>query len=452
LRWENAPYGPCLTLSKTSAMVSENGSQDNFTVMLTTQPSSNVVLQITSDNTSEVTVSPDNLTFTTSDWNTPQPVTLTGMDDTLSDGDTPIQVLVKVDNASTADNRYHGLSRSLTVTNVDNETTPAARSGETLSAGDSHTCAVLDNGSAMCWGNEHRGRLGNGFLDSTGQTNISSPTLVQNLNDASSISSGNEHSCALLDNKSIMCWGSNLLGQLGTGAAQNTTGFLPAIVTVPGPFKSLSTGGTTTCAVLDNGSAMCWGNNFYGQLGDSQSGGNQYNFDSTIDSSIPVHVLLDPPVKAISAGDSHTCAVLDNNSAMCWGLNSSGQLGDNSTTDSSIPVAVNGLGSVKAISGGYAHTCAILNDDSLKCWGGNGDGQLGIGAPSGTTELIPVSGSGLGGVKSISLGYAHSCALLSDQSAKCWGKNVNGQLGNGSSGTDNTTPDNVLNLSTIRLP
>jgi len=247
---------------------------------------------------------------------------------------------------------------------------------------------------------------------------------------------------------------------------------------------------------------MCWGNNFYGQLGDSQSGGNQYNFDSTIDSSIPVHVLLDPPVKAISAGDSHTCAVLDNNSAMCWGLNSSGQLGDNSTTnssipvavnglgpvkaisageyhncaildnnsamcwglnssgqlgdnsttDSSIPVAVNGLGSVKAISGGYAHTCAILNDDSLKCWGGNGDGQLGIGAPSGTTELIPVSGSGLGGVKSISLGYAHSCALLSDQSAKCWGKNVNGQLGNGSSGTDNATPDNVLNLSTIRLP
>ena len=99
LRWENAPYGPCLSLSKTTALVSENGTTDNFTVMLTSQPSSNTVLQISSDNTSEVTVSPDNLTFTNSNWNTPQTVTLTGVDDNLSDGDTIIQVLIKVDNA-----------------------------------------------------------------------------------------------------------------------------------------------------------------------------------------------------------------------------------------------------------------------------------------------------------------------------------------------------------------
>ncbi len=147
------------------------------------------------------------------------------------------------------------------------------------------------------------------------------------------------------------------------------------------------------------------------------------------------------------------CAILDNNSAMCWGYNSSGQLGDGnsgSTANSSIPVAVNGLGPVKSISAGASHTCAILSDESLKCWGENGDGQLGDG--SNNNALTPVSVSGLAGVQSISLGYSHTCALLSDQRAKCWGGNNVGQLGNGNSGTDNATPGTVINLTNIRLP
>ena len=147
----------------------------------------------------------------------------------------------------------------------------------------------------------------------------------------------------------------------------------------------------------------------------------------------------------------HTCAVLDNGSALCWGKNNVGQLGNGiSGFNSPIPVAVNGLGPVKSISVGTFHTCAILSDDSLKCWGRNVNGQLGNG--SNIDALTPVSVSGLSAVKAISLGFDYSCALLSDQSAKCWGSNSHGQLGNGSSGTDNTTPDNVLNLSTIRLP
>ena len=120
---------PTFTLSKTTALVSENGTQDNFTIVLDAEPSGNVKFQITSDNTNEVTVSPDNLTFTNSNWDNLQTVVLTGVDDNLSDGDTTIQVLIKVDNASLADNRYHSLSRSLTVNNIDNETTPAARYG-----------------------------------------------------------------------------------------------------------------------------------------------------------------------------------------------------------------------------------------------------------------------------------------------------------------------------------
>ena len=110
-----------LSLSKTTALVSENGTQDNFTIVLDAEPSGDVKFQLTSDNTSEVTVSTANLTFTDSNWNMPQLVTLTGVDDSAVDGNTNTQILVKVDNASTADIHYHGLSRSLTVTNVDND-------------------------------------------------------------------------------------------------------------------------------------------------------------------------------------------------------------------------------------------------------------------------------------------------------------------------------------------
>ena len=247
----------------------------------------------------------------------------------------------------------------------------------------------------------------------------------------------------------------NLLGQLGTGAAQNQTGFLPAIVTVPGPFKSLSTGGNHTCTVLDNGSAMCWGSNFYGQLGNSQSGGSENNYDSTIDSNIPNPVSFNQPVKAISVGNTHSCVVLDNHSAMCWGDNTYGQLGNGNSGSgqlSNVPVAVSALGPIKSISLGYQHTCAVLSDESLKCWGSIEDGQLGNGVTSGLNAVNPVSVSGLGAVRSISLGYSHSCALLSNQRAKCWGSNNDGQLGNGSSGTDNATPGTVINLTNIQLP
>merc|ERR1711965_673290 len=183
--------------------------------MLKSQPSSNVVLQISSDNTSEVIVSPDNLTFTTSNWNTLQTVTLTGVDDNAVDSNTNTQILVKVDNLSTVDQRYHGINQSLAVTNVDNETTPAARYGETLRTGGNHTCAVLDNGSVMCWGYNANGNLGNG--NSGTGTDNATPDSVVNLSNARSINlakNGN-HSCTVLDNNSAMCWGFNNYGQLG---------------------------------------------------------------------------------------------------------------------------------------------------------------------------------------------------------------------------------------------
>ena len=102
LRWKNSNHRPCIKLSKNSANVSETGSIDNFTVVLTTQPSSDVVFKITSDNPSEVTVSPDNLTFSNSNWNIEKTVSLIGMDDNASDGNTSTRILVEVDNLSSS--------------------------------------------------------------------------------------------------------------------------------------------------------------------------------------------------------------------------------------------------------------------------------------------------------------------------------------------------------------
>ena len=292
----------------------------------------------------------------------------------------------------------------------------------------------------MCWGYNSNGQLGNG---SSGSDNAT-PGNVLNLSNARSISAGldqyGNYTCAVLDNGSARCWGKNHRGQLGNGSS-GTDNATPGVVIGLESVKSISTGGYHACAVLDNGSAMCWGYNDYGQLGNASSG---------TDNATPGAVAGLQSVKSISAGGTHTCAVLDNGSARCWGYNGLGQLGDGTTTQRNSPVAVSGLGSVKTISAGKNYTCAVLDNSSARCWGSNSNGQLGDGTT--TTRTVPFAVSGLGSVNSISAGGTHTCALLNDKTAKCWGSNLNGQLGNGSLGTDNATPDNVLNLSNVRLP
>ena len=182
---------------------------------------------------------------------------------------------------------------------------------------------------------------------------------------------------------------------------------------------------------------MCWGNNSNGQLGDG----------TTTDSILPVAVNGLESVKSISAGINHTCAILDNGSAMCWGYNYSGQLGDGSsgTTDNnSYPVAVNGLESAESISAGLNYTCAVLDNKSAKCWGDNTNGKLGNGFSSGTYST-PNAVSGLGAVKTLSAGRIHTCAVLDNGSAMCWGNNSNGQLGDGTT-TQSTSPVAVSGL------
>ncbi|MCB0977911.1 MAG: hypothetical protein KDB02_10680 [Acidimicrobiales bacterium] len=238
---------------------------------------------------------------------------------------------------------------------------------------------------------------------------------------AVAISGGDTHTCALRQDASIVCWGSNFNGELGDGTETGST--TPVQVDGLAPASAVSAGGGHTCAVLVDTTVRCWGDNREGQLGNG----------TTDDSATPVTVSGLTGVVAVSAGNEHTCAALASGVLKCWGANDNGQLGDDSGSDhSTTPVTVTGLvgKSVFAVSASKFHTCAALTDGTARCWGFNGSGRLGNG--TNVSSTTPVVVSGLTGVADITTGDAFSCALRTDGSVRCWGSNNDGQLGNGS--------------------
>jgi len=294
-----------------------------------------------------------------------------------------------------------------------------------LSAGGQHTCAIKDGG-AWCWGLNDYGALGN---NSTAGRVL--PVSVFGLsNGVTAISAGLDHTCAIKDG-GAWCWGRNEFGRLGNNST--TESHVPIAVSgLTSGVTAISAGDLNTCAVKDGG-AWCWGLNTLGQTGDN----------STVDRHVPVAVSgLTSGVSAVSVGRAHACGLKDGG-AWCWGWNGAGQLGDATTTDSQVPVAVSGLSSgVIAISLGGPHSCAVKNGGA-KCWGLNWDGNLGDGTTSDSS--VPVAVSGLGsGVTAIDAGYNHTC-VLEDAVARCWGLNDYGQLGNGTA-TESHVPVTVVGL------
>lgn len=298
---------------------------------------------------------------------------------------------------------------------------PAAPAPVRIDAGGAHTCALNDDGTVVCWGKNTVGQLGDGtHADST------TPVPVSGLTDVISISTGSSHSCALKSDGTIWCWGNDYNGQLGDGGGHNSSS-TPVAVSAVSNAVAVAAGGSHTCALASDGSVVCWGSNGFGQLG---------NGSSIIDSTTPVPVTMAlSNAVAITSGYGHSCMVHDNGAVSCWGRNGSGQLGDGSHNPSSTPVPAGFplLSDATAVAAGNVHTCALKQDGSAVCWGGNDHGQLGDGSTTSSNSPVAVTGiPGWAYLVAVAAGGGHSCALTNALVVYCWGNNDDGQVGDGS--------------------
>lgn len=204
-----------------------------------------------------------------------------------------------------------------------------------LAMGNHHTCALIVNGEVKCWGQNTRGNLGDGTIE-----NRNVPDRVSGLSAATFVGAGHTHSCAAIRVGGVLCWGAGDFGQLGNGASEDSSTPVP-VSGIDGAVIQLDAGGENghTCALLEDRSLMCCGANMYGQLSDGTPRGT----------NIPVNVTSRIPgvIKSMKFGFYHTCVLLESTEVLCWGKNTDAQLGDGTTTDrhepTYIPVETNGV-------------------------------------------------------------------------------------------------------------
>jgi alpha-tubulin suppressor-like RCC1 family protein len=331
-----------------------------------------------------------------------------------------------------------------------------------VAAGEAHTCALLDSGAVKCWGYNAYGQLGLGDAnsrgDETGEMGDDLPAVdLGTGRTAVDLTAGYGHTCALLDNGAVKCWGDNFHGQLGLGDtdprgddAKEMGDDLPAV--------DLGTGRTALgftaraghmCALLDNGAVKCWGENQDGALG---LGGTDTRGDEAgeMGDALPaVDLGTGRTAVGLSAGARATCALLDNGAVKCWGENARGRLGlgdinnrgdEAGEMGDALPAVDLGTGRTAIdLIVGHPYTCALLDNGEVKCWGDNRDGALGLGDINNRGDEAGEMGDALPAVDlgtgrttlDLSGGETHACALLDNGEVKCWGGNWGGALGLG---------------------
>jgi E3 ubiquitin-protein ligase HERC3 len=351
--------------------------------------------------------------------------------------------------------------------------------------GDSHVCALLEPGQVKCWGSNEQGQLGLEDRldrgDKPGQMGAALPSVQFGAGrSAKKLAAGVDFTCALLDDMNVKCWGRNNSGQLGQGKSAVYVGGEPGDMGDALPAVNLGTGRKAVdvsvgdlhaCALLDDRSVKCWGNNQWGQLGygDTSARGRQA---STMGDNLPVVDLgTGKSAAKLLVGFQISCANLSDGSLKCWGNNTTGQFGLGDTKSrgatpgsmgDSLPAIVFAAGhTVSDVALGEGSTCAVLDDQRVKCVGENSEGQLGYGDRNARGRDLGTSGENLSALdfgagrklESISAGARHFCAAFADKSLRCWGRNDAGQLGLGNRVARGSSPGEVgIGLAAAELP
>jgi alpha-tubulin suppressor-like RCC1 family protein len=293
------------------------------------------------------------------------------------------------------------------------------RATQQIIAANEYTCALLDDHSIKCWGDNTRGQLG--YNDTTQRNTPDSQSLFLGAGrTALQIAAYHQHTCALLDDHSVKCWGDNSSGQLGYNdtAQRNAPPASPVNLGTGRTAKQIATGKAHTCALLDNNTVKCWGDNSGGQLG----------YGDTTQRNAPpvasVNLGTGRTAKQIAAASEHTCAILDNNTVKCWGKGIIGNGGNQQTIQSSPPANPINLGAgrtaISLVAGGaWTAACAFLDNNTVTCWGhklsGNDPFDLLVGLPQ--------------TILRVNLHEHHICVTLAENKARCWGQNDDQQLG-----------------------
>ena len=351
-------------------------------------------------------------------------------------------------------------------------------------AGGKVSCSILNNNFLKCWGLNSYGQQGQGDTVDRGNVAGDMAALtsiqlgVERTVQFVSVSRAGHHICAILDDDSLKCWGRNHYGQLGVGSTNNQgddpgeMAILPTVDLGGQTVKFVSAGSIHTCVILNDDSVKCWGQNTAGQLGRNAAQGGGLITDSIgsnnaneITNITPVDLGLGRTAVKIATGSKFNCVIMDNKKVKCWGYNNVGQLGlghtDNQGDDlgeiATLPTINLGLGA-KDITAGSDYACAILTNGKIKCWGQNNKGQLGLGHKDdqgddlGEIENLPTINLGTGRrALSLSSGDGHNCAYLDNRTIKCWGYNNSGQLGLGHSDDQGDDPNEIENLARVEI-
>lgn len=317
-----------------------------------------------------------------------------------------------------------------------------------IASGATHTCGIqLGSQQILCWGDNGNGQLGDGTTTHRAvptplQASFASMAFAQ-------VSAGGNTTCAITSTGTMLCWGSNSYGQIGDST--NTARFVPTAL--EGSFTStlwtkVDVGSNSTCAIRNDGRLFCWGQGSQGQLG----------FGNTFNSMIPQALTTSGGFNTmsfidVSVGGTHVCGINSLNIIYCWGSGAQGQLGRGTSSNSSIPIQLHTsfmLTEWSQITTGNQHTCAIRLADSLVfCWGANINGQLGDGTTIGQNIPTPLDAVGSWDVTpfvKLHTTQSATCGLRqgAPQKMACWGNNSFGQLGHGDLSTINSSPRDLL--------